>query len=251
MLAAAALVACHGGNGDDNHAINGRVHVLAGRPVSSVATVNGPIDIDADAAVTSAATVNGDIKAGTHVKAQSITTVNGSIDLGNGDQVAGWVTTINGSITLANGSDVSGAVTNVTGSIDLTNAHVGGGIKTANGNINILGQSRVQGGILVEAATVAASDGGGTPRIVIGPNADVEGPLRFERPVKLFVSDQASIGPVTGATPIRFSGDAPPPGGPQLSSALPDAHATADSPAPQPTPNPPQSPQPFAASGQF
>jgi hypothetical protein len=251
LAAAAALGGCHSGDGNDNLAINGSIHVPAGQAPNSVATVNGQIVIDSDATVTSATTVNGDIKAGTRVKAKSMTTVNGSIDLGNGDQVNGWVTTINGSITLANGSDVSGAVTNVTGSIDLTNAHVGGGIRTANGNINILGQSRVQGGILVEAATVAAPGSGNTPRIVIGPNADVQGQLRFERAVQLYVSDQATIGPVTGATPIRFSGDEPAADGPKLSSAVPDASPTASSPAPRATSTPPKDPKPFAATGQF
>jgi len=50
-----------------------------------------------------------------------------------------------------------------------------------------------------------------SPRIVIGPGATVQGDLRFERTVRLFVSDKATIGPVTGATPIPFSGDIPPP----------------------------------------
>jgi hypothetical protein len=48
------------------------------------------------------------------------------------------------------------------------------------------------------------------PRIVIGPGATVQGELRFERPVQLFVSDKATIGTVTGATPIPFSGERPP-----------------------------------------
>jgi hypothetical protein len=48
------------------------------------------------------------------------------------------------------------------------------------------------------------------PRIVIGPGATIEGELRFERVVQLYVSDRATIGPVVGATAIRFSGDAPP-----------------------------------------
>jgi hypothetical protein len=34
--------------------------------------------------------------------------------------------------------------------------------------------------------------------------------LRFERTVKLYVSDKATIGTVTGATPIPFAGDTPP-----------------------------------------
>jgi len=205
---AAGLGACHSGDGS-TLAVNGAIHVLAGQPATAAATVNGSIDIDDGAVLTTATTVNGRIQAGAHVKAQALTTVNGSIDLGNGAQVSGWVTTVNGGITLAAGSDVGGAVTNVSGSINLANAHVGGGIKTSSGNVTILGQSRVQGGILVEAATVGVTTGN-TPRIVIGPHADVQGELRFERPAQLFVSDQATIGPVSGTTPIRFSGAEPP-----------------------------------------
>jgi hypothetical protein len=48
------------------------------------------------------------------------------------------------------------------------------------------------------------------PRIVIGPGASVQGELRFERKVQLYVSDRATIGPVSGATAIRFSGEDPP-----------------------------------------
>jgi hypothetical protein len=45
---------------------------------------------------------------------------------------------------------------------------------------------------------------------VIGPGATVQGDLRFERTIQLFVSDKATIGTVTGAAPIPFTGDTPP-----------------------------------------
>ena len=73
-----------------------------------------------------------------------------------------------------------------------------------------MGASRVEGGILVQK-----SSGGlflsEDPLIVIGPGAMVQGELRFERKVRLYVSDRATIGTVTGATPIPFTGDNPPP----------------------------------------
>jgi len=47
------------------------------------------------------------------------------------------------------------------------------------------------------------------PRIVIGPGAVVTGTLRFQCPVKLYVSDRAGIGAVEGATAIAFSGEQP------------------------------------------
>jgi hypothetical protein len=48
------------------------------------------------------------------------------------------------------------------------------------------------------------------PRIVVGPGATVEGELRFDHPVQLFVSDRATIGQFVGATATTFSGDSPP-----------------------------------------
>jgi hypothetical protein len=46
---------------------------------------------------------------------------------------------------------------------------------------------------------------------VIRSGAVVAGALSFRRPVELFVSEQATIGAVEGAEPVRFSGEAPPP----------------------------------------
>jgi hypothetical protein len=104
-----------------------------------------------------------------------------------------------------------GAVGNVNGKIELTAAHVAGGIKTVNGSISIFGASHVEGGILVHKSTGELIHfGNDVPRIEIGPGAVVQGDLRFEREVKLYVSDRATIGPVTGATPIPFTGNTPP-----------------------------------------
>jgi hypothetical protein len=48
------------------------------------------------------------------------------------------------------------------------------------------------------------------PRVVIGPNAVVDGPLVFERKVTLYVHSSARTGPITGATAVRYSGALPP-----------------------------------------
>jgi hypothetical protein len=100
----------------------------------------------------------------------------------------------------------------VNGKIMLTAAHVCGGIKTVSGGMNITGASRIEGGILVQKPSSEliqlAPD---VPRIVIGPGATVQGDLRFERTVQLFISVKATVGAVTGATAISFSGETPPP----------------------------------------
>ena len=48
------------------------------------------------------------------------------------------------------------------------------------------------------------------PRIVIGPNAVVDGALVFERDVVLYVHDTARIGSVRGANPKSYNTATPP-----------------------------------------
>ena len=73
----------------------------------------------------------------------------------------------------------------------------------------------VKGGIKVEkpgTSWIPIHFGKHTPpRIIIGPNAVVDGPLVFEREVKLYVHASARTGAITGATAIRFDGAHAPP----------------------------------------
>jgi len=207
-----ALPGCGGSSdGDESNKINGSIHVPAGKPPGAVATVNGSIHVDDNAAVTSATTVNGSVHLGDHATAASLNSVNGSIVLGTGAHVSGSASSVNGELALEDGAEILGSLSNVNGKISVTAAHVGGGIKTVNASMSITGASHVEGGILVEKPSSEllrlVRD---VPRIVIGPGATVQGELRFERTVQLFVSDKATIGTVTGATPIPFSGETPP-----------------------------------------
>jgi DUF4097 and DUF4098 domain-containing protein YvlB len=195
--------------GDGANKVNGSIHVPAGKAATDVKTVNGSISVDDNGTINSAGTVNGNIRLGAHATATSLYTVNGRITLGDGAH-ASEASAVNGDLTLGDGADLAGRLGNVNGKISLTSAHVGDGIKTANGDVNITGSSHVEGGLEVEEASsslFSSSD----PVIIIGPGASVQGNLVFKRKVKLYVSDHATIGTVTGATALTFSGDKPPP----------------------------------------
>ncbi len=210
LAATIALAGC-GYNGDESTKINGPIHVPAGKPAGAVATVNGSIQVDDNAAITGAKTVNGSVRLGDHTTATSLASVNGAISLGAGSHVSGSISSVNGELTLGESADVAGALSNINGMITLAGAHVAGGIRTINGSMSITGPSRVEGGILVKKQSgVVVETNSDIPRIVIGPGATVQGELRFERKVQLYVSDKASIGTVSGATPIPFTGDSPP-----------------------------------------
>jgi DUF4097 and DUF4098 domain-containing protein YvlB len=196
------------------HTVNGSVEVPSGQKTGDVGTVNGSIRVGENATLRNASAVNGSIRLGGHATATLLDAVNGAISLDDGAHISDAVTTVNGSVTLHDGSEVAGSLVNVNGAIHLHDAHVGKGIETVSGSIDILGTSRVEGGIHVKKPTSSwilgwlQSDR--VPRIVIGPGAVVQGDLRFERKVKLYVSDKATIGAVTGATPEPFTGDQPP-----------------------------------------
>ncbi|HTY49133.1 MAG TPA: hypothetical protein VMB48_05535 [Steroidobacteraceae bacterium] len=190
--------------------VNGSIHIGANAHAGNLNTVNGSIYADGNAAFQRGNTVNGSIVLDDHASAISLGTVNGAISLGAAAHVEHSVTSVNGALTLHSGSDVGGELSNVNGGILLAAVHVGGDISTVNGNIDVGANSRIDGGITVHKPTGwfswTMSD---PPRVVIYPGAVVKGPLRFEREVRLYVSDRATIGPVTGATPVKFSGDHP------------------------------------------
>lgn len=190
--------------------INGTASVEPGQHAGDVSTVNGAVRIGNAAVVQDASTVNGSVELGDRAQAAKVETVNGAVTLGSGSRVAGEVEATNGSIRLKPAADVSGKLSNVNGAIVLDAAHVGGGIETVNGDVTVGANSRVEGGLLIdENHSWFHSGNQRAPQVVIGPHAVVQGTLEFRRDVVLKVSDSAQIGPVKGATVVKFSGAQP------------------------------------------
>jgi formylmethanofuran dehydrogenase subunit C len=128
--------------------------------------------------------------------------------------VSGGIETVNGGVFVDRGGQVARDVSTVNGAIGLVGTQLDGGIETVNGDVTVGVGSHVKGGIKVHkpgASWLPITFGKHQPpRIIIGANASVDGPLVFEREVKLFVHDSARIGRVTGATAIHYSGDRAP-----------------------------------------
>lgn len=187
--------------------VNGSVSADAGQAYGDLETVNGSVSIAAGATVEDASTVNGSITVGDKAQAASLETVNGAIRIGKDVQVRKDVETVNGSIFTDRGTTIGGNVDTVNGAIGLVGTQLAGGIETVNGDITVGIGSHVKGGIKVEKPRGWSMKPRRDPRIIIGPNAVVEGPLVFERPVTLYVHTSARIGAVTGATAKPFSTD--------------------------------------------
>ena len=199
-----------GQSAGDVSTVNGSVTIEEGATAEDVSTVNGSISIEGNATVQSIESVNGGISLGSGSKASRMETVNGTLRLAERAQVSGDVSAVNGSAKLAKGANIQGELSNVNGKMHIDAAHVGGGLKTVNGDIEVGPDSRIEGGILVEKPNLNwFNRNRRVPRIVIGPGAVVEGRLRFEHEVQLLVSDRAKIGAVEGAKAVTFSGDAP------------------------------------------
>lgn len=213
-LAAPMLVSPAFADGKSIDKINGSITAEAGEQYGDLETVNGSIHLHDGANLDDAETVNGSIKGGDNVRAHSLSTVNGSIRLGTGAQLARDIETVNGSIFVDREGRIGGDVSTVNGAIGLVQTQLAGGIETVSGDITVGVGSHVKGGIHIEKPhnswmpiRIGKKQ---PPRIVIGPNAVVEGPLVFEREVKLYVHDSARTGKVTGATAIGFSTPTPP-----------------------------------------
>lgn len=198
----------------DIEKVNGSITAEAGGQYGELSTVNGSIRIEAGAEVGNAETVNGSIRVADDAQAQSLETVNGAIRLGTGVQVDGDIETVNGSVFVDRAGRVAGDIATVNGAIGLVDTDLAGGIETVNGDITVGIDSHVKGGIKVEKPDnnwFPFSFGKRDPqRIVIAQGARVDGPLVFEREVKLYVHATAQIGPVTGATAVRYEGDRAP-----------------------------------------
>ena len=203
-LAGGALLA----GASETSRVLGSIDIAAGEHSGNVSTVNGSIHIGASAVVGTAHTVNGSIEVEDHATATELQTVNGSIELSDAARVSGDVQTVNGKLKLENGVDVAGQLRNVNGSMHIAAAHVAGGIHSTTGNIELGPNARIEGGIHMEKES-GRSWSDSVPHVVVGPGSVVSGALLFERPVKLYVSDGATIGAVQGATVIKFSGDRP------------------------------------------
>ncbi|GAA0710482.1 hypothetical protein [Dokdonella soli] len=212
-LTAALLSLCVAGaafaRGIDVDKVNGSIHIEGDQQAGNLSTVNGSIRMADGASAEKVSTVNGGIDIGDRATVVSINTVNGGIGLGAGTKVAKTVEAVNGSVQLGKGADIAGHVSNVNGRFTLDAAHIGGGIETVSGDIEIGADSRVEGGIIIDKPHGWSWGKARNPRVVIGPRAVVTGTLEFRRDVDLFVSDSAKIGTVSGATAQKFSGDHP------------------------------------------
>ena len=224
----AALVLSAAAFGENIDKVNGSIHVTAGQDIGKASTVNGGIDIDNGATVGSAHTVNGHIDIGANAtvgeletvnggitldsraSASEVTTVNGAISLGSQAALKGSISSVNAQIKTDDGASIHGDVVNVNGSMSFRATNVGGRLETVNGDITVGENSRVDGGILVKKPTMSwFNTSNKVPRIVIGPGATVNGTLKFEHEVELYVSDRATIGKIDGATAKKFSGAKP------------------------------------------
>ncbi|MEI2457025.1 MULTISPECIES: hypothetical protein [Lysobacter] len=191
--------------------VNGSIDVDAGQQRGNLETVNGSIKVGDNARVGSAETVNGSIHVGAGSQTGGLETVNGSIRLGAKTTASSDLETVNGGIFVDRGGAVSGDIETVNGAIGLVDADVSGGIETVNGDVTVGVDSHVRGGIkYTKPRGNFLPKPQRDPRVVIGPNARVDGPLVFERKVQLYVHASAKTGPITGATAIAFNTPTPP-----------------------------------------
>ena len=211
LFIALALCAGTAFASEDISKVNGSIEAEAGQTYGELETVNGSIRIADGVATADAGTVNGSIRVGDKASTGTLETVNGGIRLANNVTVNGSIETVNGEIFVDRGGKVKAGISTVNGAIGLVATQLGGGIETVNGNVTVGVDSVVKGGLKVEKNNSWLQvKSKRVPRIIIGPNAVVEGPLVFEREVTLYVHRTAKTGPITGATAKPYDGNSAP-----------------------------------------
>ncbi|NLB59263.1 MAG: polymer-forming cytoskeletal protein [Gammaproteobacteria bacterium] len=226
LTLALALAAAPALAAEDISRVNGGIELAADSQNGDLSTVNGGIRIGDGARFKDASTVNGGIRAGHRVQGEDLATVNGGIELGE-QAVVDSMTTVNGKISagpglradddvesvsggifIDRGGRVDGNVSTVNGGIGLVATEVTGNVHTVSGDVTVGIGSHVRGNLQVRKSSGMSWISFGTertPRIVIGPDAVVDGSLDFEREVTLYVHESARTGAISGATPIPFS----------------------------------------------
>ena len=203
-----------GNESDAQSTVNGSISVGSDATVTgSLKTVNGAIRVGDGSRVKALQTVNGSIKLGSNAVSADITGVNGSIRLGGGAVVEGGVTVVNGRISALEGVRIRGDVSSVNGQLEFKQSEIGGDLTTVNGDILLSDQTLLKGDLVVEKPSGWNWKGQRKPRVVIGPGATVQGQIRLEREVELYIHESAAVGGVSGemtmAEAVRFSGDQP------------------------------------------
>jgi DUF4097 and DUF4098 domain-containing protein YvlB len=205
-----------GSESDGATTVNGSISVGEGAVVSgTLRTVNGKIQVKNDATIEDAETVNGSLIIGDSVSAGDLTTVNGSVSLGEDTSISGGAEAVNGRIILEQGSKVQRDVSNVNGDMEFSGSEVSGNVTTVNGDIDLSDGAVVKGDVIVEKPNSWGwgNNSSKMPKVVVGPGSVVNGTIRLEREVELYLSESAKIGGVTGvmsmSDAVRFSGDRP------------------------------------------
>ncbi len=191
----------------DLSTVNGGIRIGDGAKARDVETVNGGIRAGDGIAVEDMETVNGGINVGARAQAKSLTTVNGAIRVGTDAQLGGNVESVSGGVFVDRGGRIDGNVSTVNGAIGMVGTEVTGDVKTVNGDVTIGAGSHVRGKLVIDKpssnwfpVTISRRN----PRVIIGPDAVVDGPLEFKREVTLYVHTSAKTGAISGATAVPY-----------------------------------------------
>ncbi len=205
-----------GETSDGATSVNGSITVGDGAVVTGgLRTVNGSIKVGDDARIQSAVTVNGSVTVGDGVEGDSFETVNGSIRLGANASASGDLETVNGKISAMKGSTIMGRAENVNGNISFEGSEITGDVTTVTGDVSLSDGAIIKGDLVIEKPSMWSfgQKKKREPEIVIGPGSTVDGIIRLEREVKLYISETASVGGVEGVMSmddaVRFSGERP------------------------------------------
>lgn len=191
----------------DLSTVNGGIRIGDGATARDVDTVNGGVRAGDDVTLGQVETVNGAIELGARAQARSLESVNGGIRIGTDAKIGGNIESVSGGVFVDRGGRVDGNVSTVNGAIGVVGTEITGDIKTVNGDITVGAGSHVRGRVVIDKPSsnwFPVTISRRSPRVIIGPDAIVDGPLEFKREVTLYVHTSARTGAISGATAVPY-----------------------------------------------
>lgn len=172
--------------GRSHHSVEGAIHVAADTHTGALSSIAGTIDLDHGAT------------------AQSAKSVTGGIGL-HGATVLGKVQTVTGAVRADTGSRIGGDLTATVAEISLEGTDVGGRVEAVSGSIVLTGHTLVRGGIalLPLQPDEKNPDVLRLPKLVLGPDVRVQGPITAARGGTILAAPGASFQMPRNMTLVR------------------------------------------------
>jgi DUF4097 and DUF4098 domain-containing protein YvlB len=175
----------------DYSSVNKSLTIPEGKTIGDASAVNGRLSVEDNVTAEDVSSVNGRLSVGNNVSLDDLSSVNGKLSAGHGLLANGDVSTVNGKIVLHEKSVVKGNVSSVNGKMEIHGVDIERNIETVNANIELSGNTKVQGDIIYKRRNNNSNYNKRNPLLSIKKGVVIEGDIIIEGPVDFDFDDKS------------------------------------------------------------